>query len=326
MAKRVVDDASLTTVADAIRERAGVTGELEFPNGMAEAVGGIPNAFPMLYSLIDRSITEIEDENLITIGSNTFSNCTKLKRAYLPNVTSINGASFQNCSALVDVTLPSLIWTGNNGMQGCGFTTLDLPKCQRLNGSMFVNCTKLTALILRSTSQVCTLASIDVFKNTPVESGAGYVYVPRSMVDSHKVATNWTTFANQLLAVEDYTIDGTVNGTIIPWSHGGYDANGSANTTANRLRTNTFIPNNVATVSVNSGFQFIPVCYGDDGSNLPVSYWEDGELTANGKWYTSVDFNRVFSISKNVKLILRKTDNSAISVHDHTNVIYTFKE
>lgn len=172
---------------------------------MAETLpDSIPDYYPTLCAMIDRSIEEIEDENLVTIGSNTFSNCTNLKRAYLPNVTSINGASFQNCSALVDVTLPSLIWTGNNGMQGCGFTALDLPKCQRLNGSMFVNCTKLTALILRITSQICIMNSIDVFKNTPVESGTGYVYVPRSMVDSYKVATNWSTFANQIRAIEDY--------------------------------------------------------------------------------------------------------------------------
>lgn len=41
MAEYLVQGASLTTVADAIREKGGTTAPLSFPNGMAEAVRSI---------------------------------------------------------------------------------------------------------------------------------------------------------------------------------------------------------------------------------------------------------------------------------------------
>ena len=43
MEEYLVQGASLTTVADAIREKGGTTAPLSFPNGMAEAVRSIQN-------------------------------------------------------------------------------------------------------------------------------------------------------------------------------------------------------------------------------------------------------------------------------------------
>lgn len=32
----------------------------------------------------------------------------------------------------------------------------------------------------------------------------GYIYVPRDLIETYKVSTNWVTYANQLRAIEDY--------------------------------------------------------------------------------------------------------------------------
>ena len=50
----------------------------------------------------------------------------------------------------------------------------------------------------------------------PIASGAGYIYVPAALVDSYKVATNWSTYAAQFRALEDYTVDGTTMGELDP--------------------------------------------------------------------------------------------------------------
>ena len=42
----------------------------------------------------------------------------------------------------------------------------------------------------------------------------GYIYVPRAMVDTLKSATNWSAYADQIRALEDYTLDGTTNGEL----------------------------------------------------------------------------------------------------------------
>ena len=43
--------------------------------------------------------------------------------------------------------------------------------------------------------------------NTPMtghNGKTGYIYVPRALVNSYKAATNWSTFASQIRAIEDY--------------------------------------------------------------------------------------------------------------------------
>ena len=111
-------------------------------------------------SIVDRSITEIADNLVTSIGQYAFYGCSALTAADFPMVTSIGGRAFYGCSHL-------------------------------------------TNLILRS-STMCNLPSTNAFTNTPIASGTGYIYVPRALVDSYKAASNWSTFANQFRAIEDY--------------------------------------------------------------------------------------------------------------------------
>jgi hypothetical protein len=64
---------------------------------------------------------------------------------------------------------------------------------------------------MRRTS-VPSLSSTNAFAGTPIESGTGYIYVPAALIDSYKTETNWSAFAAQYRALEDYTVDGTVTG------------------------------------------------------------------------------------------------------------------
>lgn len=42
----------------------------------------------------------------------------------------------------------------------------------------------------------------------------GYIYVPRDMIETLSQSTNWSTYATQLRALEDYTKDGTTTGEL----------------------------------------------------------------------------------------------------------------
>jgi hypothetical protein len=66
------------------------------------------------------------------------------------------------------------------------------------------NCGKLKAVVIRKSDKVATLVVTNALSNTPVASGTGYVYVPRALVDAYKSATNWSTYAAQIRAIEDY--------------------------------------------------------------------------------------------------------------------------
>ena len=95
---------------------------------------------------------------------------------------SIDAFAFYRCSAL---------------------TTADFPAVTSVGENAFKSCSKLTTLILRSGTMV-TLSNMNAFSSTPIASGTGYIYVPAALVDSYKAASNWSTYANQIRAIEDY--------------------------------------------------------------------------------------------------------------------------
>jgi hypothetical protein len=79
----------------------------------------------------------------------------------------------------------------------------------------FGGCDKLKAILLRSE----TIVYANRAELAPtLDNGTGYIYVPRSLIEDYKVATNWSTHAAQFRALEDYTIDGTVAGDFALWS------------------------------------------------------------------------------------------------------------
>ena len=51
---------------------------------------------------------------------------------------------------------------------------------------------------------MATLGGKGAFNMSPIASGTGYIYVPAALVDSYKAASNWSTYANQIRAIEDY--------------------------------------------------------------------------------------------------------------------------
>ena len=78
----------------------------------------------------------------------------------------------------------------------------------------FHKCLAMSALILRNTDGICSLIKANAFDSTPITSGTGYIYVPSALIEQYKAATNWSTYASQFRALEDYTVDGTVTGAL----------------------------------------------------------------------------------------------------------------
>ena len=89
----------------------------------------------------------------------------------------------------------------------------------KIDNRTFNGCRKLTMLILRSET-VCTMSNISVFNDSPFASGGtgGKCLVPRSLIETYQTATNWSTLyaagTCTFLALEDYTVDGTITGEI----------------------------------------------------------------------------------------------------------------
>lgn len=152
-------------------------------------------------------LTSVNFPLMTNLGEGAFGSCSNLKSANIPLANEI-AAAFNNCTALTELNAPSVTTIGANGLRNCSsLTRLDLPSVTRIRSYAFVGCSSLDTLILRNTSGIVTL-DINAFKyieqTSKIAEGTGYVYVPSALVDGYKSATNWSDYASQIRAIEDY--------------------------------------------------------------------------------------------------------------------------
>lgn len=137
------------------------------------------------------------------VGASCFAGCRALESVFFPICSNIAQSAFGNCYNLTKVDFPECKEIGWSAFYKCKhLQTAFFPTCKSINVNVFASCTALSALLL-SGSSVCSLGASNTFNNTPIASGTGYIYVPSSLVDAYKSATNWTYFSNQISAIED---------------------------------------------------------------------------------------------------------------------------
>ena len=174
---------------------------------VASTGGGDIDAF------IEKSITEITS-NAESIGDYAFYSCKQLKTVNFPLATTIGNNAFESCQVLETVNSPLVTTIGTKAFYYCyALKTANFPLVTTINSQSFSGCRALLSFIIRSET-ICKLSNADAFSYSSLASGTGYIYVPKDLVESYKTATNWSTYATQFRALEDYTVDGTVNGEL----------------------------------------------------------------------------------------------------------------
>ena len=224
MATRVIDDSKLQDIAVAIqgKDGGGTMTVDEMPTRIAE-IPTQDNTLP--YSLINRSITSIENSEVTSIGASAFQYCTNLTSVSFPNVTSIGTSAFQYCRNLTSVSLPNVTSIGNSAFQDCtNLTSVSLPNvtsigtrsvqgCANLTSVSFPNatsigprafhdCTNLSIVIL---GKRATLSSPNPFSN----ADNAIIYVKPEDLSWYSTATNWSALyvQNRIKSIEDLTGD-----------------------------------------------------------------------------------------------------------------------
>lgn len=175
-------------------------------------------------SIVERTITEYADDEITSVGAYAFRGCSYLRNVDLPKAITLSAECFRD-SALVSVIFPKVTNISNATFYGCSsLEKVELPLCNKQVASQaFFGCTSLKklscnfsaisnnafrnsaieALIMNNNSRA-TLANTNAFDKTPIASGTGYIYVPSALVEDYKAATNWSTYADQIRAIEDY--------------------------------------------------------------------------------------------------------------------------
>ena len=233
-------DDQITVVGGYAFRGCAALNEVDLPNVTELKLGAFANCsalesvnLPELTTLVNKASYRAES---------LFSGCTSLRSISLPKLTVLTQRMFYGCTALESVYLPEADAVGISGGVNYGnalfgncksLKTINLPKvamledafvsCSALEvvdlgavtsiGDAFQKCAALTTLIIR-TSTIATLKNDASLSDTLIGSGTGYIYVPAALIDSYKAATNWSTYADQFRALEDYTVDGTTTGEL----------------------------------------------------------------------------------------------------------------
>lgn len=156
------------------------------------------NAFQYCYSLSSVSIP-----NTVTkIDNYTFSYCSSLSSVSIPNsVTSIGTNSFYQCYSLSNISIPEGVTIINtNSFNNCyRLSAVSFPgSVTTIGSSSFSSCSGVAYFDFTKHTSVPALSATSAFSNIAADA---QIRVPMELVDEWKAATNWATYASQIVGV-----------------------------------------------------------------------------------------------------------------------------
>lgn len=172
--------------------------------------------------------------NCISIGSYAFANCKNLQTISFPKCTYVGHSVFDGCSALQMISFPecSQISWGAFGYMSA-VSVANFPKLTYITSCAFGGCTNLRAAYFDGNSTVYSIKSYafsncrmleslyllysemaklenkNTFQGTPISTYTtslghnGSIFVPASLFNSYKTATNWVTYSARFASLTD---------------------------------------------------------------------------------------------------------------------------
>ena len=180
--------------------------------------GDIPYIDTELYDELNINNVDIISVSLplcTTVKANTFNNCYNLQSISLPACSYVGLSAFKSCKSLQSIYLPACEYVENDAFVNCNYlNTVDLPVCSYISSGAFAWGNKLNYVYVGSEiSDVCTLADTNGFIGCPLK----YIIVPESLVESYKVADNWSYYSIYIVSSIPESpvkfIDGTLTGS-----------------------------------------------------------------------------------------------------------------
>lgn len=208
MAKYLVEDTSLTAIADAIREKTGNTEALTLEE-MSAAIGEITSGGTggMLVceatdstsslTLADLNGLRISFPNVSTVNGEGFYKCTGLVSVDFPAATTIDPSAFCGCTNLVSVNSPMVAHIDTNVFDGCtSLASVNIPRAMYIGYKAFNGCSALTSVEFPIATVIdedafhgCAgLTSVDISNATEIYNRAFYGCTELTSIDLPKAA------------------------------------------------------------------------------------------------------------------------------------------
>ena len=267
----------------------------------------------------NKGLEEVDFPNVNTIWTLCFENCWSLDSVNLPSVKMLQNYGLQSCYKLADVSLPSMTETKTNIFRYSPLVGIvSAPNVKTVNSyaagefesaagfdftekitiatNAFKTGWRFFSLILRS-PEVCVLQNISALADTPIANGDGYIYVPSDLVNSYKSASNWSTYASQIVAISEFPKEPATPGTITDsWAtilaneeNGTYSTKYSVGDTKLLLVNGAYIMMQIVamdtdTLADNSGLAKITWMSVGEIGNLPMWFINSSETNWSGSF------------------------------------------
>lgn len=162
----------------------------------------IANSASFVYSsCFEYKLVETVDlPNCLYVGSKAFYYCASLTTINLPVCTTLYQLAFRNCANLSYVSLPNVVSLSSDCFRNCSaLETISLPKCSYLSQTVFAFCTNLQTIYMGTErSVVATMTHSNALSYC---SALQSIYVPASLVDAYKKASNWSYYSSKIYPI-----------------------------------------------------------------------------------------------------------------------------
>ena len=141
-------------------------------------------------------------KGVTSIDKSAFSSCRSLRSILISkNVTNIGDSAFYNCYSLQSIVIPESVTSiGLNAFYACAaFASVVIPKSvTSIGGWAFSSCVGMKFYDFTKHTAVPTLDNTSAFKSIPSDCE---IRVPADLYDEWISATNWSTYADKIVAV-----------------------------------------------------------------------------------------------------------------------------
>ena len=145
--------------------------------------------------------------NCSSIGNRAFYRCSSLEFINIPSCEYLSNYAFGACSLLSSINLPVCKTIGEGAFASCySLSIADLGAVTWLKSSTFISCYNLLSVYIRTSFRISL--AYNAFSSTPISTYTtstggvrGKIYVPESLVDSYKSATNWVTYSSIIYSI-----------------------------------------------------------------------------------------------------------------------------
>lgn len=147
-----------------------------------------------------------------TLGTTALQGSSKLKGINIPKITQVNDQAFMNCTALEKISLPSVDKISSSAFNGCvslkSVHIGSMGPYYDIGSSIFSKCYSLKTIVITHETRVIKLGGAmtdwyhfygtqnDTYNPEGLKDGC--IYLPDSLIEDYKIATNWSVFADQM--------------------------------------------------------------------------------------------------------------------------------